>query len=53
LGAYREWLQGTYIDGEFSAYLQGNVSRGELPPSVAQLAIAAIVTPQISGPQTD
>lgn len=51
LGAYREWLQSAYIEGgKFSTYLQGKVSRGDLPPSVAQLAIASIVIPQISGP---
>lgn len=48
LGRYREWLQDTYIEnGKFSGYLQGKVARGELPPSVAQLAIAAIVPPQL------
>jgi len=48
LGAYREWLQDTYIEGgKFAAYLQGKVSRNELPPSVAQLAISAIVPVQI------
>jgi hypothetical protein len=53
LGAYREWLQGTYIEGgKFATYLQGKVDRHELPPSVAQLAIKAIVPPQIAGPQT-
>lgn len=50
LGAYREWLQDIYIEGgKFSGYLQGKVARGELPPSVAQLAISAIVPPQITG----
>lgn len=48
LGAYREWLQDTYIEGgKFSAYLQGKVARNELPPSVAQLAISAIIPTQI------
>ncbi len=50
LGRYREWLQDTYIEGgKFSAYLRGKVAKGELPPSVAQLAIKAIVPPQIEG----
>jgi hypothetical protein len=50
LGQYREWLQDVYIEGgKFSAYLKGKVSRNELPPSVAQLAIATLVTPQIEG----
>ena len=51
LGAYREWLQDTYIEGgKFAAYLQGKVSRNELPPSVAQLAISTMVPAQIEGP---
>jgi hypothetical protein len=32
LGAYRAWLQDTYIEGgKFSAYIRGKVSKGELP----------------------
>lgn len=51
LGAYRQWLQDTYIEGgKFAAYLQGKVSRNELPPSVAQLAIATLAPAQIAGP---
>lgn len=50
LGAYREWLQAHYIEGgKFAGYLQGKVAKGQLPPSVAQLAISAIVPPQIAG----
>ena len=53
LGAFREWLQDTYIEGgKFSTYLKGKVSRGELPPSVAQLAISTIVPAQIEGPHS-
>lgn len=49
LGAYRQWLQDHYIEGgKFSGYLQGKVSKGELPPSVAQLAISAIVPAQLT-----
>jgi hypothetical protein len=52
LGAFREWLQDTYIEGgKFSAYLKGKVSRGELPPSVAQLALSTLVPAQIEGPR--
>lgn len=51
LGQYREWLQEIYIEGgKFSGYLKNKVSKGELPPSVAELAITAIVPPQIVGP---
>jgi hypothetical protein len=50
LGAFREWLQDEYIEGgKFSRYLKGKVSRGELPPSVAQLAISTLVPDQIEG----
>ena len=46
LGAHREWLQDTYIEGgKFSAYLKGKVAQKELPPSVAQFAISVIVSP--------
>lgn len=49
LGYYRNWLQETYIEGgKFSTYLKGKVAKGELAPSVAQLAIKAIVPVQIS-----
>lgn len=52
LGAFREWLQDEYIEGgKFSTYLKGKVSRGELAPSVAQLAISTIVPAQIEGPK--
>jgi hypothetical protein len=51
LGAYRLWLQDEYIEGgKFSGYLQGKVAKGQLPPSIAQLAISAIVPKQIEGP---
>jgi hypothetical protein len=51
LGHYREWLQDTYIEGgKFSAYLKGKVSRGLLPPSIAQLAIDALIPKQLDGP---
>ena len=51
LGEYREWLQDTYIEGgKFSTYLKGKVSRGQLPPSIAQLAINALVPQRIEGP---
>lgn len=51
LGAYRQWLQDHYIEGgKFAGYLDGKVAKGELAPSVAQLAIAAVVPAQIAGP---
>ncbi len=41
-------LQSEYIEeGKFKAYLKGKVSRGELPPSVAQLAITAMAPDRI------
>jgi hypothetical protein len=43
LGEYRCWLQDTYIEGgKFSSYLKGKVSKGDLPPSVAELALGAL-----------
>jgi hypothetical protein len=43
LGDYRSWLQDVYIEGgKFSAYLKGKVAKGEIAPSVAQLAIGAL-----------
>lgn len=49
LGAYREWLQDTYIEGgKFRNYLKGKVSKGELPPSVAELALETIEPKKIS-----
>jgi hypothetical protein len=53
LGEFRNWLQDIYIEGgKFSTYLAGKVKNGELPPSVAQLAISTIVPPQIEGPRS-
>jgi hypothetical protein len=50
LGQYRIWLQEVYIEGgKLKNYLVGKVSRGELPPSVAQLAIATMTPAQIEG----
>jgi hypothetical protein len=50
LGAYREWLQAEYLEGgKFKGYLDGKVSKGELPPSIAQLAIATLIPPQLGG----
>ena len=53
LGEYRQWLQDQYIEGgKFANYLKGKVSRGQLPPSIAQLAIEALVPTRIEGPQS-
>ncbi|HEY4342776.1 MAG TPA: hypothetical protein VGN05_00400 [Parvibaculum sp.] len=50
LGAYREWLQDIYIEGgKFRNYLNTKVKKGDLLPSVAQLAIGAIEQQQIEG----
>ena len=51
LGHYREWLQATYLEGgKFENYLKTKVGRGEIAPSIAQLAISALTPPQIEGP---
>ena len=48
LGAYREWLQDDYIEGgKFKGYLDGKVRKGDLAPSVAQLAIETIAPAQL------
>jgi len=48
LGAYREWLQEHYIEGgKFKNYLDRKVSKGQLPPSIAQLAIEVVAPKQI------
>ncbi len=52
LGAFREWMQDHYIEGgKFKGYLDTKVKKGELAPSIAQLAIEAIVPAQIAGPK--
>ena len=52
LGSYREWIQDHYIEGgKFKGYLDGKVKKGELAPSVAQLAIEAIIPAQIAAPK--
>lgn len=49
LGAYREWLQSTYLEGgKFANYLNNKVRRGELPPSIAQLALTALTPTMIA-----
>lgn len=51
LGAYRQWLQDTYVEGgKFKGYLDSKVRKGDLAPSVAQLAVDTIVGRQIAGP---
>ena len=51
LGEFRGWLQDIYIEGgKFKSYLKNKVSRRELAPSVAELAIATLITAQIAGP---
>ncbi|WP_156434581.1 hypothetical protein [Bradyrhizobium lablabi] len=49
LGACREWLQDVYIEGgKFSNYLKGKVSRHNLAPSIARVAIGALIPAQIT-----
>lgn len=48
LGAYRQWMQDHYIEGgKFKGYLDGKVKKGDLAPSVAQLAIETIAPAQL------
>lgn len=52
LGYYRKWLQDSYIEGgKFASYLKTKVAQGTLAPSVAQLAISAVVLKQLAAPQ--
>ena len=49
LGEYRRWLQEEYIErGKFAKYLSSKVKDGQLPPSVAQLAIDRVTPKQIA-----
>lgn len=49
LGPYREWLQDTYLGGgKFKGYLEGKVKKGDLAPSVAQLAIETLAPAQLT-----
>ncbi len=49
LGEYREWLQSIYLEGgKFATYLKGKAAKGELPPSIAELALATLVPPRLS-----
>ena len=51
LGYYREWLQSEYLEGgKFGTYMKGKVSSGQIAPSIAQLAIAALVPPTLPSP---
>lgn len=51
LGAYREWLQDHYLGGgKFKKYLQEKARKGELPPSVAELAISSMVPGELKAP---
>lgn len=49
LGTYRQWLQDSYLEGgKFAGYLKGKVVKGDLAPSVAELAIKTLVSGQIA-----
>jgi len=48
LGDFRLWLQDVYLEGgKFKTYLDGKVAKGELPPSIAQLALTTLVPPTL------
>lgn len=52
LPAFREWMQEIYIEGgKFAGYINGKVSKGDLPEVVAHKAIETIVPPRIAGPR--
>jgi hypothetical protein len=53
LGHFRQWLQSVYLEGgKFHTYLQGKVASGQLPPSVAQLAIVTLTPTTTCRPLT-
>lgn len=53
LGIFRVWLQDDYLEGgKFKNYLGTKVAKGELPPSIAQLAIATLAPPALPGGQS-
>jgi len=53
LGEFRDWLRTVYLDGgKFASYVEGKVRRSELPPSIGQLAITALVPRQVSAPSS-
>lgn len=48
LGQYREWVQDAYLEGgKFKAYLNSKIKKGDLPPSVASLALTALTPKQL------
>lgn len=48
LGYYRTWLTDTYVgDGKFKNYIGTKVKKGELAPSIGQLAISSVSLPAI------
>lgn len=47
LGVFREWLYVTYIPEKFPKYLDTKVKKGALPPSKAELLIAAVARPAL------
>lgn len=50
LGVFREWLQDDYLEGgKFRKYISNKIKRGELPPSIAELAIGVASPPLIEG----
>lgn len=56
LGEFRRWVREDYIGGgRFERYLEGQVEKRQLPPSFAQLAVAAFADKdapkQIEGPK--
>jgi len=51
LGEFRKWLQDVYLEGgKFKTYLMGKVTKGTLPPSIAQLAVDSLVPPTLPSP---
>lgn len=46
LPEFRRWMYRTYVPVKFPAYLNGKVAKGALPPSTAELILAAVTPPK-------
>lgn len=42
LGEFRSWLEAEYLPKKYPAYIKSKVSQGKLPPSRAELLLAAV-----------
>lgn len=50
LPEFRRWMREVYLPHKFPSYVNSQVSKHGLPPSIAQLAIEAVVPKQLEDP---